>query len=130
MDRLKFLLSQKQPYYLQIAPYSCHVQNDKNRAVPLARHMDLFSDARAPRLPNWNPADEYQAGKGSWLRTLPPMNASVQEEADYSYRLRAQSLQGVDEIIQDVVDMLAAHGQLDDTYSTFQICFSNFGLDC
>ncbi|PVI02577.1 arylsulfatase [Periconia macrospinosa] len=119
LDRLKFLLSQKQPYYLQIAPYSVHVQNDINRAVPLARHMDLFPDVGAPRLPNYNPPDEYQAGKGSWLRTLPLMNASVQAEADYSYRLRAQSLQGVDEIIQDVVHMLSAHGQLDDTYIVF-----------
>ncbi|KAK2030578.1 hypothetical protein LX32DRAFT_681668 [Colletotrichum zoysiae] len=55
LARLEYLLSQDQPYYLQIAPYSPHVQNDVNQPIPLARHMNLFPDAKAPRLPNYNP---------------------------------------------------------------------------
>ncbi|EJT71027.1 hypothetical protein GGTG_12048 [Gaeumannomyces tritici R3-111a-1] len=116
LDRLQFLLSQDQPYYLQIAPYSPHIQNNLNAAAPLARHMDLFPDAKAPRLPNYNPADEFQAGKGSWVGGLPLMNETTQQRTDYAYRRRAESLQGVDEIIEDVVAMLAAKGTLDTTY--------------
>lgn len=116
LDRLRFLLSQDQPYYLQIAPYAPHVQNNLQAAMPQARHMDLFPDAKAPRLPNYNPADEFQAGKRGWPGTLPLMNETTQRNTDYAYRRRAQALQGVDEIIEDVVAMLAAKGTLDNTY--------------
>lgn len=119
LDRLRFLLSQDQPYYLQIAPYAPHVQNNLQAAMPQARHMDLFPDAKAPRLPNYNPADEFQAGKRGWPGTLPLMNETTQRNTDYAYRRRAQALQGVDEIIEDVVAMLAAKGTLDNTYSEF-----------
>ncbi|KAL8386854.1 hypothetical protein RB595_010342 [Gaeumannomyces hyphopodioides] len=116
LDRLQFLLSQDQPYYLQIAPYAPHIQNNLHAAAPLARHMDLFPDAKAPRLPNYNPADEFQSGKGGWIRGLPLMNETTQQRTDYAYRRRAQALQGVDEIIEDIVAMLAAKGTLDNTY--------------
>lgn len=81
--------------------------------------MDLFTDAKAPRTPNWNPADEFQHKKGSWLRSLPLMNQSAIDFADFTYQSRAQSLQGVDEIIEDVVRMLEDKGIIDNTYSTF-----------
>ncbi|KAK2016684.1 arylsulfatase [Colletotrichum eremochloae] len=116
LARLEYLLSQNQPYYLQIAPYSPHVQNDVNQPIPLARHLDLFPDAKAPRLPNYNPPDSLQAQKGGWVRSIPLMNQSSQDWADSSYRARAQSLQGLDDVIEDVVAMLTAAGTLNNTY--------------
>ncbi|KAK6858094.1 hypothetical protein PG995_005793 [Apiospora arundinis] len=116
LERLQSLVTGKQPYYLQIAPYAPHVQNDVHHTVPLARHMDLFPEARAPRLPNYNPDDEHQAGKGGWPGTLPRMNETSQATSDMAFRYRAQALQGLDEIIEDVVAMLDANGQLDNTY--------------
>lgn len=83
--------------------------------------MDLFPDAKAPKNPNFNPADEYQQKKGSWLRTLPLMNESAIDFADLTYRSRAQSLQGVDEIINDVVQMLEKKSIIDNTYSTIYV---------
>lgn len=112
------MLAQGKPYYLQISPYSPHVQSSTQRTVPLARHCDLFADARAPRLPNYNPDDEFQAGKGGWPGTLPRMNETTQNYTDLAYRRRAQGLQGLDEIIEDVVSMLSASGTLESTYST------------
>lgn len=79
--------------------------------------MTLFPNATAPRSPNWNPADEFQLKKGSWLRNLPIMNESTIEFADFAYRSRAQALQGVDEIIEDVVRVLETKGIINNTYS-------------
>lgn len=81
--------------------------------------MELFPDAKAPRNPNFNPPDEFQQKKGSWLRNLKRMNDSAIAWADFTYQSRAQALQGVDEIIEDVVRMLEAKGIIDNTYSKF-----------
>ncbi|KAK7953246.1 arylsulfatase [Apiospora saccharicola] len=110
------LVTQDQPYYLQIAPYAPHVQNDVHHTVPLARHMDLFPDARAPRTPNYNPDDAHHVAKGGWPGTLPRMNESTEATADAAFRFRAQALQGLDEIIEDVIAILDANGKLDNTY--------------
>ena len=123
LDRLERLVAQDSPFYLQIAPYAPHIQKDAKRPIPLKRHMNMFTNATAPRNPNWNPADEFQLKKGGWLHNLPLMNESVIEFADLTYRSRAQALQGVDEIIEDVIRMLEAKGIIDNTYSKLiKIC--------
>ncbi|KAJ5111971.1 hypothetical protein N7532_000016 [Penicillium argentinense] len=119
LDRLERLASQDQPFYLQIAPYSCHIENDQYRAIPLKRHFELFQDAKAPRYPNYNPEEKYQKKKGSWLRDLPLMNQSSRDFADFAFKSRAQSLQGVDEIIEDVIAKLEEKGILDNTYIVY-----------
>lgn len=50
---------------------------------------------------------------------MKPMNAEAEASADRLYRGRLQSIQGVDEIIEDVVRILKERDQLDNTYSTF-----------
>lgn len=47
------------------------------------------------------------------------MNESVQAYADHSFRQRIRALQGVDEIIEDVVNKLEEKGILDTTYIIF-----------
>lgn len=123
LARLEELASGDEPFFMGIAPYAPHVQNDQFRAIPLQRHAEMFPDAKAPRSRNWNPEDTFQKAKGSWLRDLPLMNKSVIEWADYSYRSRAQSLQGVDEIIEDVTAMLERHGIAENTYSKLNLNF-------
>lgn len=78
----------------------------------------MFAGVKAPRTPNYNPSDEIQKTKGSWLRSLPKMNESVMDYADYNYESRVESLQGVDEIIEDVIKMLEEKDIIDNTYST------------
>ncbi|KAK8001114.1 Arylsulfatase [Apiospora marii] len=73
-------------------------------------------DAKAPRTPNYNPDDAHHVGKGGWPGTLPRMNESTEATADGAFRFRAQALQGLDEIIEDVIAMLDANGKLDNTY--------------
>lgn len=87
-----------------------------HRPVPQQRHNELFPNAKAPRTPNFNPDDEHQRTKGGWVKDLKRMNESAVGFADFVYRSRAQSLVGVDEIIEDVVAKLEEKGVLDNTY--------------
>lgn len=51
------------------------------------------------------------------MQYLAPMNESAIDFADFVYRSRLQALNGVDEIVDDVVKMLEAKGVADNTYS-------------
>ncbi|OTA97132.1 hypothetical protein M434DRAFT_19302 [Hypoxylon sp. CO27-5] len=119
LDRIEYLTSQEKPFFLILAPSTPHVQNDLYQTVPLARHANDFTNVTAPRSRNWNPPDEIQQQKGSWLSTLPRMNESVEDYADHSFRQRIRGLQGVDEIMEDVINFLDAKGVLNNTYVIF-----------
>ena len=105
------------PFYLEIAPASPHVVPGGYPTIPLARHLDDFPGLTAPRTPSWNPSDEYQNQKPGWLTNLPYMNDSIIAVSDASMRARIQALQGIDEIVEDVVIMLEEKGILEETYS-------------
>lgn len=79
--------------------------------------MDQFLNATAPQTPNFNPSTEYQHQKSGWLQYILPMNDSAIGFADFVYQSRLQALQGIDEIIEDVIAMLEAKGVIDNTYS-------------
>lgn len=124
---LDYLTSQPEPFYLEIAPASPHVVPGGFPTKPPARHKDKFPGLKAPRWPNWNPADEYQKLKPGYLAELPLINSTIEDVVDRSYRARIQALQGVDELVGDIVGVLKAKGVLDNTYSEFplfQIGFS------
>ncbi|KAI1771206.1 arylsulfatase [Hypoxylon cercidicola] len=119
LDRIEYLTSQEKPFFLTLAPSTPHVQNGVYQCMPLARHANDFENVTAPRSRNWNPSDEIQKQKGSWLSTLPRMNESVEAFADHSFRQRIRALQGVDEIMEDVINLLDAKGALENTYIIF-----------
>ena len=79
--------------------------------------MGTFANVTAPRLPNYNPADEFQKQKPAWLTDLPEMTEAIIGFADDMMRARVQGLQGIDEIVEDVVELLERKGILEETYS-------------
>lgn len=91
---------------------------------PAPRHRSLFANASVPRTPNFNPAagSQQDAGAASWLKGLPPLNASEVAYGDEFYRRRLQALQSVDELVDALVAKLddKAAGRrrrlADDTY--------------
>lgn len=114
LDRIKYLSGQPKSFYLTIAPTTPHLP-----AVPLERHSQLFLDKKAPRPANFNPVDEIQANAVSWVADVPLMTASQINATDELFRNRIQGLQGVDEIIEDVVALLGDLGILDNTYIVY-----------
>ncbi|KAJ4291443.1 hypothetical protein N0V88_006037 [Collariella sp. IMI 366227] len=120
------------PFFLGIAPVAPHSNvesaslNDPDGdindietlveftpPIPLKRHEHLFPDARIPRTPNFNPDAPSGA---SWVRKLPQLGADNVAFNDHFYRQRLRALQGVDELVAGVVEKLAEHGLLEDTY--------------
>lgn len=120
LARLKHLTSQNSPWFLGIAPTTPHIQGE-HPPIPLERHKNDFPDLKAPRPENFNASEKFTAQKPSYLKKLKPLPAADGERADYHYRSRIQAIQGLDEIVQDVVDYLKKAGQLDNTYSKTEI---------
>ncbi|PVI05728.1 arylsulfatase [Periconia macrospinosa] len=118
LDRLDRLIDAGESYFLAIMPYAPHV-GGQNPPTPQARHADMFTDIHAPRFANWNPPDEIQQGKSVFLKDMVRMDSEKEAAADALFRGRIQSLQGIDEIIEDVLAKLEDKGGLENTYIIF-----------
>ncbi|TLS30955.1 hypothetical protein PpBr36_03855, partial [Pyricularia pennisetigena] len=109
------------PFLYWISPTAPHTVPpingpSDNMPQPLARHSGLFPDLALPKKGNWNPPDEYAKQKVNWVGRNAPLNESMLAETEVLYRTRIRSLQGVDEIIKDVVATLEQEDLLDSTY--------------
>ncbi|KAI0884785.1 arylsulfatase [Annulohypoxylon maeteangense] len=116
LDRIDHLSAENKPFYLTIAPSTPHIEADSLLPTPQTRHKGSAQGLQVSRDGNWNPSDESQAQKPSWLKELASIGPLIADSIDAHYRARIAVLQGVDEIIQDVVDRLDKHGILDNTY--------------
>ncbi|KAJ7579706.1 arylsulfatase [Mycena floridula] len=78
--------------------------------------FDLYPGLQAPRSPNFNPKVQK---KPSWVGQLPFMDDRSIEFSDETYRRRAQALKGVDEMIDNLLDILDQSGKPNNTYVVF-----------
>lgn len=123
-DLLSQALQSEKPFFLGIAPIAPHANIDSNNGgqpamtepISLHRHEHLFSELGVPRTANFNP--EAPSGV-SWVANLPRLNETSVQYLDHFYRQRLRALQGVDELIEQVVTQLENAGVLDDTYIIF-----------
>ncbi len=101
-----------QPFFIYMAVYAPH-----QPATPAPRHADLFADVKAPRNPNYDEADV--SDKPEYIQRRPLLTAAQQKNIDELYRRRLQSLQAVDEAIENLYNTLKTSGQLENTYIVF-----------
>jgi N-acetylglucosamine-6-sulfatase len=87
--------------------------------VPLARHNETYTDLTAPQDASFNPDQNYTDQKPSWIKDLTELTSTQIERINLHYRRRIQALQGIDEIVHDVVELLDAKGVLNNTYSEY-----------
>ncbi|KAF7548809.1 hypothetical protein G7Z17_g6809 [Cylindrodendrum hubeiense] len=116
LDRLEKLAKKDDPFFLMIAPTAPHVEGLTGPPTPPSRYLDSFPNATVSRTPNFNPANEFQQGKPSWLKHLPKLNDTQENDIDHLFRRRLDSLRGVDDIVEDVVEKLKKHKLLENTY--------------
>ncbi|KAK2745584.1 arylsulfatase precursor [Colletotrichum kahawae] len=117
IGKLEELLgNESEPFFMMIAPAAPHNQDSTGPTVPLQRHEDLFPNATAPRRPNFNPQNTVQQGKSAWVRDLDMMDSDLLAYSDFAFRRRVQALQGVDEIIEDVILTLEKSNAMENTY--------------
>ncbi|CAG9948644.1 unnamed protein product [Clonostachys rosea f. rosea IK726] len=115
--RLKYLTEeQEKPFYLTLGTVAPHVRTGGDLPIAQVRHQQDFLTAKAPRTKNFNPDQAYTDQKPSWLKEFKFLNQSQLNRIDEHYRRRVQTLQGVDEIVHDVVELLREKNILDNTY--------------
>ena len=103
---------ERKPFFVYLAPYAPHAPY-----TPAPRDANLFFGAIAPRTPNYDEADV--SDKPAYIRNLPPLTAAQKNAVDGDYIKRLQSLQAVDDGIEQIVNTLKATGQLTNTYIFF-----------
>jgi N-acetylglucosamine-6-sulfatase len=107
-----------QPFFVFFAPSAPHGDGVPNgRATPAPRHKGMFQGVAAPRPPSFNEADV--SDKPAPIRDLPPLTAQQIAGIDIEYQTRLEALQAVDEGIEKIVNTLAGHGELENTYIFF-----------
>ena len=122
-DFIRRVAPSRQPFYLSLAPRdphgeaaSCNCAPQNNpRAAP--RYEGTLNGLTAPRDPSFNEADV--SDKPSNIRDLPPLTAAQIGNVDAAYRARAESVLGVDDLVQNVVNTLQASGELKNTVLIF-----------
>ncbi|MGK3742394.1 MAG: arylsulfatase A-like enzyme, partial [Bacillariaceae sp.] len=94
-----------------VTPFAPH-----SPATPAKRHEHMFQDAKFPRYDSFNPSDENQKDRPSWIKDMPPLTNQQIDDMDNFYRNRLRSLQAVDEALDKIVETLDELGLTDDTY--------------
>lgn len=102
----------KQPFFLYLAPYAPH-----EPATPAPRHKDLFPEAKAPRTASFDEKDV--STKPDYIRAQPLLSKKNLAKVDRLYRRRIQSLQAVDDLLEQVAAALKEAGQLENTFIVF-----------
>ncbi|OAQ93745.1 arylsulfatase [Purpureocillium lilacinum] len=106
----------QKPFFLGVTPIGPHSETVLGEAggtkflapIPADRHKDLFSCVKVPRGGNFNPD---QPGAVSFF-DIPKLNNDQIKYNDNFYRRRLQSLQAVDELVDNIVTKLEAHPEV------------------
>ncbi|KAG6363899.1 hypothetical protein INS49_009002 [Diaporthe citri] len=119
LARLEHLIELQDPLFLMVAPTAPHVENLTDPPTPPSRYVNKLANLTIPYRPNFNPPDDLHKDMPSWWATLPRLNETQLSETQLLYQRRVEALQGVDDIIEDVVNVLEEKGELDNTYIIF-----------
>jgi N-acetylglucosamine-6-sulfatase len=101
----------KTPFAIELATFAPHAPY-----TPAPRDANDFPGLKAPRPPSFNKAN---TNAPRWLARHAALGPMQLANIDQKYRLRAQSVQAVDDMIGRIEDTLKARGIADDTYVVF-----------
>ena len=85
-------------------------------ATPARRHAGLFASANLPKPESFN--EKQVSDKNGWIRRLEPQSRDDIDEMERLYRNRLRVMEGVDEMIRDVLAELDPQ-ELQNTYVFF-----------
>ncbi len=100
------------PFFLELSTFSPHAP-----FTPPRRYADAFGDTSYPRTPAF--AARPDANAPQWLQDIPALDQRFQNRIDQIYRLRVQSVKGVDDMIGDIRKALEELGLSKETYVIF-----------
>ncbi len=99
------------PLLLEVSTFSPHLPY-----TPAPRNAEDYPGLTYPRTPAF---DAATGGAPRWLGIRKPLSAKVKDNMDTAFRMRAQAVRSVDDLIKNLMDALEAEGMLDDTYIVF-----------
>ncbi|MGH2891284.1 MAG: sulfatase family protein [Solirubrobacteraceae bacterium] len=99
------------PFFLELATFAPH-----RPYTPAPRDRQDFPYLQAPRPPSFNRVPTHAP---IWLGWRPPLDSEQIAQIDQDYRLRADSVQSVDDMLGSIEQTLAADGLTRDTYVIF-----------
>jgi len=100
------------PFFAHISVYAPH-----SPYVPAPRHADVFPDTPMPRSPSFN--EEDNSDKPWIYSSEPPLSGDHITKMERIYPKRIQSMQAVDEMVEQIVKTLESLGALENTYIFF-----------
>ena len=100
------------PFFLELAPYSAHAPYN-----PPARYADAFMDLTYPRTPAFAARPDKYAPQ--WLQDIPALDKKFIRKIDDAYRMRVQSMMGIDDMIGAIRATVEELGLTQDTYVIF-----------
>ncbi|KAF2729206.1 Arylsulphatase [Polyplosphaeria fusca] len=120
-------VKEDKPFFLTLAPIAPHsdvrieltpngtelANVIRSAPSPAARHEGMFQDEIVPRGDSFNPSSPSGV---DWVYELPQLSAENVTYNDYYFRQRLGSLQAIDDMVEAVVNKLAEHNVLEDTY--------------
>jgi N-acetylglucosamine-6-sulfatase len=101
----------KKPFFLEVATYAPHAPY-----TPAPRHVNELAGLTAPRGPEF---DTLPTDAPPWLAVRAPLTAQQKANIDRAFRLRAQSVQAVDELIARLRAALTDAGVAENTLVVF-----------
>ncbi|KAE8371284.1 alkaline-phosphatase-like protein [Aspergillus bertholletiae] len=124
MGFLEDALTGERPFFLAVSPIAPHSNMNgtygagsgplwMDEPIPEERHKHLFPEAKVPRTANFNPKKPTGV---SWIHDLPFRNETEVDYNDHYYRQRLRALQGVDELVDQLISRLERSDKLDNTY--------------
>ncbi len=105
-------LEDSSPFFLFVSTFAPH-----EPYTPAPRHADDSLDIQAPRTASFNEDDV--SDKPSGIRFDPQFTEEEIRDIDDVYRLRVQSMQAVDEMIESLITTLEEFDLLENTYIIF-----------
>lgn len=104
--------SPTEPLFMMFTPYAPHLG-----AVPAPRDKGTFSGIQPYRPPSFNETDITD--KPSWVKQLPPMDQTAQDENDLFRQHQYEALQAADDAVGRIVSALETTGRLSNSLIVF-----------
>jgi N-acetylglucosamine-6-sulfatase len=99
-------------FFMYLAPFVPHAP-----ATSAPRYANDFVGATAPRTASFDQVDVSKMP--AWVQALPRLGPIQLADIDALYRKRLQSMEAVEDLVQNIVDTLTKTGELDNTYIVF-----------
>lgn len=100
-----------QPFFLEVATFAPH-----SPYTPAPKYANLYPGLKYPKTPAFGVAN---TAAPDWLADFPALGPKQQAEIATDFRLRAQDMKSVDDLIGSLVSTLRATGALANTYFVF-----------